>query len=437
MPDRRVVITGLGVATPAGLGIEDFWQNLLAGRQCVGEIAGFDASHFPSCIAGEIADFSARKFVPKSYRKSVKVMARDIELAVAAADLAFRDSGIVTRGIDPENVDIESKRLGCNIGAGLICTDLNELGAAVNSAAPDGVFDMKRWGKEGLDNLTPLWLLKYLPNMLSCHVTIIHGAEGPSNTITCGDASGQLSVAEAARTIARGAADVAIAGGAESKLNPMGLVRQHLLGRLCVSRNDSPAIACRPFDADHEGTIVGEGGGLLILEDLDRATARGATIYAELVGCGAACSPAGIDVTDATAGSLDLAVANALSDAGVDASDVDAIVAHGTGVPGEDRCEADAWREALGETASTAPAVALTGAIGSLFAGAAGVELATAAMALHTQTVPPTVNYETPAEGCAMNFASAPRSADLTYAVSGAFAIGGQSGACLLKRYEA
>ncbi len=436
MADRRVVITGLGVATPAGLGIDEFWQNLLAARPCVGEIAEFDASRFPSCIAGEIPDFSARKFVPKSYRKSVKVMARDIELAVAAADLAFRDSGIITRGIDPEGVDIESKRLGCNIGAGLIFTDLDELGAAVNTAAPGGDFDMKRWGDEGLDNLTPLWLLKYLPNMLSCHVTIIHGAEGPSNTITCGDASGQLSVSEAARTIARGAADVVIAGGAESKLNPMGLLRQRLLGRLCVSRNDSPAGACRPFDADHDGTIVGEGGGLLILEDLDRATARGAKIYAELVGCGAACSPAGIDVTDPTAGSLDLAVANALSDAGVEAGDVNMIVAHGTAVPGEDRCEADAWRAALGEAATT-PAVALTGAMGAMFAGAGGVELATAAMALHTQTVPPTVNYETPAEGCAMNFASAPRSADLTYAVSGAFAIGGQSGACLLKRYEA
>ena len=437
MPERRVVITGLGVATPAGLGIEAFWQNLLAGRQCVGEIALFDASSFPSCIAGEIPDFSARQFVPKSYRKSVKVMARDIELAVAAADLAFRDSGITTRGIDPENVDIESKRLGCNIGAGLIFTDLDELGAAVNTAAPGGDFDMKRWGNEGLDNLTPLWLLKYLPNMLSCHVTIIHGAEGPSNTITCGDASGQLSVNEAARTIARGAADVVIAGGAESKLNPMGLLRQRLLRRLCVSRNDSPASACRPFDADHDGTIVGEGGGLLILEDLGHATARGATIYAELVGCGAACSPAGIDVTDATAGSLDLAVTNALGDAGVEASDVDMIVAHGTAVPDEDRCEADAWRAAMGDAAATTPAVTLTGAMGAMFAGAGGVELATAAMALHTQTVPPTVNYETPAEGCAMNFASAPRSAELTYAVSGAFAIGGQSGACLLKRYEA
>ncbi|MBL7132637.1 MAG: beta-ketoacyl-[acyl-carrier-protein] synthase family protein, partial [Phycisphaerae bacterium] len=186
MADRRVVITGLGAACAAGVGIEQFWQSLLDGKQCIRRIDLFDPSKFPSQIGGQMTGFSARKFVPKDYRKAVKVMARDIEIAVAAADLAVRDSGLVTRGMEGA-MTVDPKRLGCNVGSGLICTDLNELGSAVNTAAVDGKFDFKVWGSSGMENLTPLWLLKYLPNMLSCHVTIIHGAEGPSNAITCGE----------------------------------------------------------------------------------------------------------------------------------------------------------------------------------------------------------------------------------------------------------
>ena len=280
MGEHRVAITGIGVVSPAGIGRDEFWQSILEGRRCVRRINAFDASKFPSSIAAQLDGFSARKFVPKDYRKAVKVMARDIEIAVAAADLAFRDSGIVTRGIAADSTTINPKRLGCNIGAGLICSDLDELGSAVNTAVEDGRFDIRKWGSSGIDNLTPLWLLKYLPNMLACHVTIIHGAEGPSNTITCGDCSGLLSAAEAGSYVARGLVDAAVAGSAESKLNPMGLLRQALLKRLCTTRNEEPETACRPFDAAHDGTVIGEGGGLVILEDMDRARSRGATIYA-------------------------------------------------------------------------------------------------------------------------------------------------------------
>ena len=435
MADRRVAITGLGVVTPLGIAVGPFWQALLARKTAVREITLFDASNFPCRIGGELQDFSARSFVPKDYRKAVKVMARDIEIAVAAADMAFRDSGIVTRGIDAAGVTIDSKRLGCNIGAGLICSDLNELGMAINTAVTDGKFDFKVWGATGMENLTPLWLLKYLPNMLACHVTIIHGAGGPSNTITCGDASGHLAVGEASRYILRGAVDAVVAGGAESKLNPMGLLRQSLLKRLCTGGNGNPAEACRPLDAGHSGTVVGEGGGLLILEDMARAEARGARIYAELVGFGAACDPAGIDVTKANAGSLELAVRRAVTEAGIAPEDIGLVVAHGTGVPDEDACEVEAWVAALGSVARTVPVAAITGAIGSLFAGAGGVELATAAMALHTQTIPPTANF-TAAEGDGLNVSPEPRSAELRYVATGAFAVGGQSGACVLKRYQ-
>ncbi|MDY6914234.1 MAG: beta-ketoacyl-[acyl-carrier-protein] synthase family protein [Planctomycetota bacterium] len=437
MGKRRVGITGLGVVTAAGVGIEPTFQSIQAGRQCVGEIGLFDASAFPCGIGGELADFSARKFVPKSYRKSVKVMARDIEIAVVAAELAFRDAGIATRGTDDGEMSIAPKRLGCNIGAGLICTDLDELGSAVNTAVNDGKFDLKLWGSSGMNNLTPLWLLKYLPNMLACHVTIIHGCEGPSNCITCGGAAGHLSIGEGARWITRDAADVVIAGGAESKINPMGLMRQTLLGRVCTGRNDRPADACRPFDADHTGTVAGEGGGLVILEELTCAESRRAKIYAELVGFGAACDPAGFDVMQRSAGSLDLAARKAIAEAGISPQDIDLIVAHGTAVPGEDVCEAAAWRAVLGESGSDVPVVATTGAIGSLFAGAGGVELAVAAMAVSQQSVPQTVNFAKVADGCApLAVSSETRDAELKYVLTGAFSVGGQSAACVLKRIE-
>jgi len=436
MADRRVAITGLGVVTPAGVGIEPLWQALMERRQAVRPVSLFDASGFPSRIAGQLDDFSARSYVPKDYRKAVKVMARDIEIAVAAADLAFRDSGLITRGIDPQRMSINPKRLGCNIGAGLLCSDLDELGTAVSTATIDGKFSLKAWGSSGMNNLTPLWLLKYLPNMLSCHVTIIHGAEGPSNCITCGDASGHLSVGEATRLISRGDADAVVAGGAESKLNPMGLLRQALLQRLCTRGNEAPGEACRPFDAGHDGTVIGEGGGVVILEDLELAVRRGARIYAEVIGFGAACDPAGIDVTRPTAGNLDLAAKKALADARIGPCDVGLIVAHGTGCPGEDVREAAAWQEALGDAARRIPAAAMTGAMGSLFAGAGGVELAVASMALKTGIVPPTVNFASPAKGCELNLSPQGRRADIKHVVTGAFAVGGQSAACVLRHYE-
>jgi len=436
MAERRVAITGLGVVTPAGIGMGQFWQALMDRKSGVKSISLFDAAKFTCRIAGQVDDFSARNYVPKDYRKAVRVMARDIEFAVAAADLAFRDSGIVTRGIDPDKTTIDSNRLGCNIGAGLMCGDLNELGEAITTALEDGKFSLKRWGSEGMNNLTPLWLLKYLPNMLSCHVTIIHGAKGPSNCITCGEASGTLAIGEAGRYINRSAADAAVAGGGESMVNPMSLLRQDMLKRLCASSNDSPAEGCRPFDKDHDGTVNGEGGGLVILEDLDRAKARGARIYAELVGVGAGCDPNGIDLRAATDGGLDLSVAKAVADAGISASDIGLIVAHGTGVPQEDRLETAAWKKALGPAAGKIPAVAFTGATGLLFAGHGAVAVALAAMALHTQTVPPTTNFTAPAVDCELNFGAQARQTAIKYAAVGSFTIGGQSGAVVLKRYE-
>jgi len=438
MGERAVAITGLGVVSPAGIGVDALWEMLLSGGSAVRRIGLFDASGFPCSVGGQIEGFSARSFLPKSYRKAVKVMMRDIEIAMAAADLAFRDAGIVTRAAEGERMSIDATRLGCNIGAGLISPDLDEMGVALTTALDEeGRFSLARWGAGGMNNLTPLWLLKYLPNMLSCHVTIVHGAEGPSNCITCGDASGHLSIGEAARYVAENRADAAIAGSAESKLNPMGLLRQGLLlDRLRTAGPDDPAAWCRPFDADHAGTVIGEGGGLVVLEALDRAAGRGAKVYAELAGAGAACDPGGIDVTKANAGSIDLAVRRAMDSAGVGPEDIDLVVAHGTGVPEEDRREAAAWRAALGAAADRVPVVAVTGAVGSLYAGAGGPELAVAAKAIREQVIPRSVNFARPADGCELNVSTKARAASIRHAVTGAFTVGGQSGACVLRRCE-
>ncbi|MBT3199617.1 MAG: beta-ketoacyl-[acyl-carrier-protein] synthase family protein [Phycisphaerales bacterium] len=435
MPDRRAVVTGLGVASAAGTGAQEFWETLIAGEKRLAANAIFDPAGFPCHAAGQIENLSARKVVPKSYRKATKVMARDIEVAVVAADLAFKDAEIATKA-DGE-MSIEAGRLGCNVGAGLICCELDELGQAAKTSVTDGKFDMKTWGDTGMTNLTPLWLLKYLPNMLSCHVTIIHGAEGPSNCITCGATSGILSIAEAARWVARGAADVVIAGGAEAKLTPLGVLRQSLLERLSSDSNDTPESACKPFDAAHSGTVMGEGGGLMIIEDADRAKQRGAKVYAEIAGFGAACDPNGINVTEPNCGSLDLAVSKAIADAGITADDIDLIVAQGTGVPGEDRCEAAAWEKVFGDNLPNVPAMAVTGTTGTMFAGQSGVTMVAGALALQHQSVAPTVNFTTPDEGCRLSLSGEARKCDINYVVVGAFSVGGQSAACVLKRCEA
>ncbi len=436
MNDRRVVITGLGVVTAGGLGIEELFANICAKAQNVKRIDLFDPSGFGCQVAGQLDDFSARKFVPRSYRKAVKVMARDIEIAVAAADLAVRDAGITTKGIDENAVDIDPARFGCNIGAGLICADLNELGAAVNTSVTDGKFDFKKWGNEGISNLTPLWLLKYLPNMLACHVTIIHGTKGPSNTITCGEASGHLAAGEAARTIARGAADIAIAGGGESKVNPMNLLRQTLLERVTTTGNENPAQACKPFDADADGTVIGEGGGLVILEDQSHAADRGARVYAEFAGFGAGNNPDGMNYLEEPKGDGEArAISAAIADAGISPEQIDLVIPHGTGVPAEDAAEADAIRQTLGQRADTVPVVPLTGGFGNLFAGAGAVQLSVAAMALHKQTIPPAVNFEKPAEAYRLNVQMEQTDAKLQYALCCTHATGGQNAAIVLKRY--
>jgi 3-oxoacyl-[acyl-carrier-protein] synthase II len=431
---KRVVITGIGVVSPIGIGAAAFWENLLAKKIGVRRIAGFDPSGFASQIGGEVPAFKIADYVPKSYRKATKVMARDIELAVIAADDAFRDAKLQSRAYT-ESPTIPTTRFGCNIGAGLINVDLAELTAAMHVARNGNKLDLKRWGVDGMGQLTPLWLLKYLPNMLACHVTIIHELKGPSNTITCADASSHLAIGEAFRTIQRGDADLAICGGAETKALPMSLMRQILLRRVTETHNDSPETAVRPFDADADGTATGEGGGLLILEEWEHAKSRGAKIYAELAGFGASQDNYKVTEPDPSGRSYAKAIAKALADADTEPADVDLLVPHGLGIPTHDRAEIAALKNVFGEGLKKLPLAPIKAQTGSLAAGC-GVDAAAAVLSLHHNRIPAAVNTRKPIDGVALNVSPDVRDGKIDVAVSSVYSLGGQNAALVFRRIE-
>jgi 3-oxoacyl-[acyl-carrier-protein] synthase II len=428
---RRVVITGIGVISPIGIGSKAFWENLIAGQVGVRKIAAFDASAFPSQLAGEIPAFKIGDYVPKSYRKATKVMARDIELAVVAADDAFKDADIQSKAYS-ETPTVNLQRFGCNIGAGLISVDLNELAGPLHSAREGEKIDLKKWGKEGMQSLTPLWLLKYLPNMLACHVTIVHGLKGPSNTITCADASSHLAIGEAFRTVQRGAADLAICGGAETKVVPMSLMRQCLLNRV-VTDNSSPETTVKPFDASATGTVVAEGGGLFILEELEHARQRGAKIYAEVVGFGATQDTYRVTDPEPSGHSYGMAITKALREANLPPAAVNVLVPTGLGIPAHDRAELKGLHNVFGGGLDRVPLAPIKAQVGNLAAGS-GVDAAAAVLALHHNTIPGAINTGKTLDGVALNLSPKPRDARIDVAVSSVYSLGGQNAALVFRK---
>jgi len=438
-PRRRVVITGLGPVTAHGLGIEPLWQALCEGRSALAPIRAFDARGFRAASAGELpAAFDVKELVPKSYRKATKVMARDIEIAVAGAALAVADAGLTTRGTNPDVAPtIAPDRFGCHIGAGLIAADLDELTAALSTSKDAaGRFDPSHWGAQGMQELTPLWLLKYLPNMLACHVTIIHDCQGPSNTITCNEASSGLSLSESQRVIERGAADACLSGGADSKLNPMGYLRQELAGRYAECTVDADATkVVRPFDAKASGTLAGEGGGILVVEAEETAKARGARIHAVLAGTGATqswCDDTVGLVPDASGESLADAIETALRDAGLAAADIDAIIPYASGVPALDALERNALRRVFGDALPSKPIVQLAPSIGANLAGFGTIAAAVASRALAEQRLPARVNSTDTGDLCAAACASESRA--LRHILVCTPSLGGQNSAMVLSK---
>ena len=434
---RRVAVTGIGIISPLGIGSKQHWQALLAGEVGVRRIAAFDPSGFACQIAGQIPAYKIGDFVPRAYRKATKVLARDSELAIIAADDAFKDAGLQSKAYT-ETPNFDGKRFGCNIGAGLINTELNELTAAMTfarSKTEPNHLDLNLWGNDGMTHLTPLWLLKYLPNMPACHVTIIHQLKGPSNTITCAEASSHLAIGEAFRTIQRGSADLAICGGAESKVNEMGMLRHGLLGRLNETNNDAPAKAIRPFDVDAAGTALSEGGGLLILEELEAARSRGAKIYAELVGFAASQDTYKVTEPDPTGRSYARAISGALKDAGVSADDVDLIIPNGLGIPTHDRAELAGLKAAFAKRLPDV-AMSLTKAQTGTLAAGSGVEPGTAALAVHAGKIPPSVNTVKPVDSMRLNVSREARDAKINISVSSVYSLGGQNAALVFRQMK-
>lgn len=401
-------------------------------------MTAFDPEWFPCHVAGELdaESFKVRSIVPKSYRKAVKVMCRDVELAVGAAAEAIVHANLQTPGVDHESgFPIKSDRLGCHIGSGLIAADVNELTSAFTSSrGEDGEVDLGAWGTTGMENLTPLWLLKYLPNMLACHVTIVHECRGPSNTITCAESSSALSLGESMRVIERGAADACLTGGAESKLNPLNYYRQFCAGRLAEARGLEPGDVVRPFASDALGTALGEGGGLLVIEDLEHCTQRGGTPLADVLGYAATQSP-DHDGLGATAEDIAAAMTLALESAGIDSSGVDAIVPFGCGIPTIDAAEAEAIRTVFGDRASDIELVLTVPFTGNCNAGNGTIQLAVACRCLQTQSLPARLNTGTLAGDLKAGPCDARDTALRTVLVLSA-SQGGQNTAVLLGRYE-
>jgi 3-oxoacyl-[acyl-carrier-protein] synthase II len=422
---RRVVITGVGIISPIGLDAASFWRALEEGRCGIRPIRTFDATGLPVRIAGEIPDFNAKNYIEKENRKSLRVMARTIQLAVAGAQGALDDGKVDKSKLDPT-------RFGVEFGAGLIATELQDLAdaARVSANCQPGHVDLEKWGDQGIPAIQPLWMLKYLPNMLACHVSILHDARGPNNSITESDVASLLALGEAYRILVRDQADFFLVGGAESKLNPLSLVRQCLFENLS-RRNDSPEKACRPFDRERDGLVLGEGAAVFAAEDVEHARRRGARIYAEIVGFGSSFDP------NLRGDGLTRAVRAALDDAGIGPEDVDHVNAHGLATRESDAWEARCLHGVFGTSSHPVPVFAAKSYLGNLGAGGGAIELAASVLALTHGRVPPTLNYEQPDPDCPIPvLAGLPRVLTRPYVVKVGFTQMGQCGAIVVRKWD-
>ncbi len=437
--DRRVVITGLGALTPAGMGIAALADAVRAGRSAVRTPRRFDPSGYPSRVAGEVPEFDlaagVRKDQARYLRKNAKVMARDIQMAVTAANQAVVDSGLPLgdeKAKEPPLPTIDHTRIGMVFGTNFIPTELEDLAAPIRAASGDGKFSLQGWGSHGIAQMFPLWLLKYLPNMHTCHTGILWDAQGPSNSLTTSDAGGLLALDEAVRILRRGAADWMLAGGAESRVNPLLLIRYSLLGRLATA-NDDPARASRPFDVGRTGWVAAEGAVVFMLEPLDIAQKRGARIYGEVLGTGAGTTTAGINACDADGRATASAVRAALADAHLEAADLGAVLAHGAAYESQDRSEAAGLAASLGDAAATIPVTATKGVTGNMGAASGLADLA-ALLFLKAAEVPPILNCDYPDPAVKLNLVRGrpqPMTKDVVLATT--LAIGGQAAAAVIR----
>ncbi len=410
---RRVVATGVGLVCALGVGTDETWKNILAGRSGVSPITRFDTTGYSSTIAAEVKNFDPLQFVEK---KELKKMGRFIQFALAATHFAMQQAGLQ---ITPE----VAERAGVFIGSGIGGFDVIE---REHSALLEG----------GPRKISPFFIPASIANLASGFVSIRYGAKGP-NSATCTACSASAhAVGDSFRLIQRCDADVMICGGAEAAITPLA-VGGFAAMRALSTRNDAPCKASRPFDRERDGFVIGEGSGILILEELEFARKRGATILAELVGYGMSGDAYHIAQPAAGGSGAIRVMSNALADAKVLPDQVNYINAHGTSTPVNDRTETLAIKKVFGVRAAKIPVSSTKSMTGHLLGGAGGLEAGLTVLALREQILPPTINYENPDPECDLDYVpNQPRKAEIEYALSNSFGFGGTNAALLFKRYS-
>jgi 3-oxoacyl-[acyl-carrier-protein] synthase II len=416
---RRVVITGIGVVTPIGKTVEDMWKVLREGGSGIGRITHFDASNFPTKIAAEVKGFNLGTYVdnPERYSRA----GRNVHFAIGAGVQAFKDSGIADGSVDPS-------RFGVYLGAGEGQQDFPMFMKLISEArGENGELDLAKFTKAGLRELDPIVELEQEPNMPAAHLAALFNAQGPNlNCLTACAASSQA-IGEAAEIIRRGDADVMLSGGSHSMIHPFGVTGFNLLTALST-KNDDPRGSSRPFDKNRDGFVLGEGAGMVVLEELEHARRRGAHIHGELVGYGSTADAYRITDTHPQGRGAVSCIKMALRDAGLNTDQIDYVNAHGTSTEVNDRVETLAIKQALGEHARETPVSSIKSMMGHLIAAAGSVEAIVCLLSIRDDVLPPTMNYETPDPECDLDYVpNAARSAPVATALSNSFGFGGQN----------
>ncbi|SFT74735.1 3-oxoacyl-[acyl-carrier-protein] synthase II [Selenomonas sp. GACV-9] len=410
---NRVVITGLGAITPIGMGKEEFWNGLMEGRNGIDKITRFDASEYGAQIAGEVKDFDPAAYIDK---KEAKRMDRYTQFAVAAAGMAIEDAKL-----DLEKEDLD--RIGTFVGAGIG-------GIETMHSQYEKLF------AKGPGRISPFFIPMMIANMAAGQVSITYKLHGPSSCIVTACATGSNCIGDAFRVIQRGDADVMIAGGTEAAISEAAVAGFAAMKALCMDHNDDPAHASRPFDKNRSGFVMGEGAGLVVLESLEHAKARGAHIYAEVVGYGA--NSDAYHITSPAPGGEYQAkcMQAALDDAGMKASEVDYVNAHGTSTHMNDEGETMAIKSVWGEAAKDVSVSSIKSMTGHLLGAAGGVECIATALAVENDMLPPTMNYETQDEGLDLDYVpNKAKAKTVRAAMSNNFGFGGHNACLLLKKY--
>lgn len=411
-PRRKVVITGMGVITALGQTVDDYWASLLAGRSGVSRITRFDPTDFPSKVGGEIRDFDPTKYMdPKDARRND----RYTQFAVASAKLAVQDSGL-------DLTNLNKERAGVIIGSGIGGMDTFETQARIIV-------------EKGPRKVSPFFIPAMISNMASGMVAIEFGMQGPCFTVVSACATATHALGVSMRAIQYGEADVMVAGGAEAAVTPLSYAGFCQMKAMSTS-NDVPEKASRPFDTNRDGFVMGEGGGVLVLESEEHAKARGARIYCELAGYAATADAFHITQPDPEAKGLALAMRNALADAGVTPAQVQYINAHGTSTPYNDKFETLAIKKIFGDAARTVPISSTKSMTGHLLGAAGAIEATACVKVIQTGELPPTINLEHPDPDCDLDYIpNVKRAAKVDIAMSNNLGFGGQNAVVVFRRY--